>query len=113
MHQSFPGVRLRRDSHPSIHLPRSVYLSGIKVPRPGFNKFSFSAKKSSLQRSALPPRRSAARSVRLVNDCADIIIKKATIFLCSNVETFRQQKLFVLLTRSVPLLHTIPYLNKE
>ena len=31
MHQSWPGVRRRRVSQPSIHLPRSVYLSGMKT----------------------------------------------------------------------------------
>ena len=33
MHQSWPGVRRRRVSQPSIHLPRSVYLSGMKIAR--------------------------------------------------------------------------------
>src|ERR1041385_7923928 len=63
-HQSFPGVRLRRVSHPSIHLPRSVYLSGTKMPRPGFNRFSFSAKNSSFATKAIPPTRADARSTR-------------------------------------------------
>src|ERR1041384_556066 len=63
-HQSFPGVRRRRVSQPSIHLPRSVYLSAMKIPRPGFSRFSFSAKNSSFAISALPPSRSAAKSTR-------------------------------------------------
>src|SRR5258708_4484620 len=63
-HQSCPGVLRRRVSHPSIHLPRSVYLSGMKVPRPGFRRFSFSAKNSSFARMAAPPTRAAARSTR-------------------------------------------------
>src|ERR1700674_5251374 len=63
-HQSCPGVRRRRVSHPSIHLPRSVYLSAMKIPRPGFRRFSFSAKNSSFARSAVPPTRAAARSTR-------------------------------------------------
>src|SRR4051812_46496019 len=61
-HQSWPGVRRRRVSQPSIHLPRSVYLSGIKTPRPGLRRFSFSAKNSSFAINARPPTRSAARS---------------------------------------------------
>lgn len=56
IHQSLPSVRLRRLSHPSIHLPRSVYLSGIKMPRPGFSRFSFSAKKSYLYKREPCPR---------------------------------------------------------
>src|SRR5437588_3996122 len=63
-HQSCPGMRRRRVSHPSIHLPRSVYLSAMKIPRPGFRRFSFSAKNSSVARRAVPPRRAAARSTR-------------------------------------------------
>ena len=38
MHQSWPGVRRRRDSQPSIHLPRSVYLSGMKIARLGLEQ---------------------------------------------------------------------------
>src|SRR5215216_1506616 len=48
MHQSKPGVRRRRLSQPSIHLPRSVYSPSIKTGSLAFNKFSFGAKKSSL-----------------------------------------------------------------
>src|SRR5436190_14714734 len=73
-HQSFPGTLLRLDSHPSIHLPRSVYLSAMKIPLPGFKRFSFSAKKSSLQEIVFPPNRSAARSVNLVNSGAVVFI---------------------------------------
>src|SRR6185369_10345902 len=68
MHQSCPDVLFLRDSQPSIHFPRSVYLSGIKIPLPGFKRFSFSAKKSSLHTSVLPPRRSEARSISSVKD---------------------------------------------
>ena len=48
MHQSNPGVRRRRDSQPSIHFPRSVYLPSMKTGAEGFSRFSFGAKKSSL-----------------------------------------------------------------
>src|SRR5215813_14017087 len=66
MHQSNPGVRRRRDSQPSIHFPRSVYLPSMKTGAEGFSKFSFGAKKSSLAKSTAPPRRSEARSIKLV-----------------------------------------------
>src|SRR6188508_1538278 len=59
-HQSWPGVRRRRVSQPSIHLPRSVYLSAMKTPRPGLRRFSFSAKNSSFARRAAPPTRASA-----------------------------------------------------
>src|SRR5437762_1268744 len=57
MHQSWsgPGPRRRRVSHPSIHLPRSVYLPSRNTPRPGSSRFSLGAKNSSLARSARPP----------------------------------------------------------
>src|SRR6187397_2109079 len=67
MHQSWPGVRRRRDSQPSIHLPRSVYFSGMKIAGSGFSRFSFGAKKSSLVATASAPRRADARSIRWVN----------------------------------------------
>jgi hypothetical protein len=67
MHQSWPGVRRRRVSQPSIHLPRSVYLSGMKTAASGLSRFSFSAKNSSLAASASPPSRADARSIRWVN----------------------------------------------
>src|SRR5713226_2592136 len=60
--QSCPGVRFRRDSQPSIHLPRSVYLPATKTGSAALMRFSFSAKKSSLAASTLPPARSPARS---------------------------------------------------
>ena len=63
MAQSCPGVRLRRLSQPSIHLPRSVYLSVMKIPRPGLMRFSFSAKKSSVAYSTFSERRRRGRSV--------------------------------------------------
>src|SRR5687767_11013408 len=75
MHQSCPGVLFLLDSQPSIHLPRSVYLSAMKMPRPGLMRFSFPAKKSSLHRRVLPPRRSAARSVSFVNAGVCIIFR--------------------------------------
>src|SRR5882672_9228116 len=66
MHQSNPGVRRRRDSHPSIHLPRSVYLPSINTGADGFSRFSLGAKKSSLAKSTAPPRRSDVRSISSV-----------------------------------------------
>ena len=57
MHQSWPGVRRRRVSQPSIHLPRSVYLSAMKTAGSGLSRFSFSAKKSSLAATPRPPSR--------------------------------------------------------
>src|SRR6185295_224193 len=66
MHQSKPGVRRRRDSHPSIHLPRSVYLPSMKIGVEAFNKFSLGAKNSSFAYSTAPPKRSAARSMSSV-----------------------------------------------
>src|ERR1043166_5466050 len=55
-HQSNPGVLRRRDSQPSIHLPRSVYLPSMKMGAEGFSKFSFGAKKCPLP-GTTPPRR--------------------------------------------------------
>src|ERR1041385_8291355 len=66
MHQSNPGVRRRLVSHPSIHLPRSVYLPSIKTGAPGFSKFSLGAKKSSFATTTAPPKRSEARSISSV-----------------------------------------------
>src|SRR5215471_11492123 len=77
MHQSWPGVRRRRDSQPSIHLPRSVYLSGTKIAGSGLTRFSFSAKKSSLVAMASPPRRAEARSIRWVKSDTGITIHEA------------------------------------
>ena len=37
-HQSWPGVRRRRDSQPSIHLPRVVNLPGMKIARLGLHQ---------------------------------------------------------------------------
>src|SRR6266571_9402935 len=62
-HQSNPGVRRRRVSQPSIHLPRSVYLPSMKTGGDGFRRFSLGAKNSSLATSTAPPRRSDARSI--------------------------------------------------
>src|SRR5258708_31242343 len=70
MHQSNPGVRRRRDSQPSIHLPRSVYLPSIKTGAPDFSRFSLGAKNSSLANSTAPPRRSEARSISSVKSIA-------------------------------------------
>src|SRR4029079_12685529 len=66
MHQSKPGVRRRRLSQPSIHLPRSVYLSAIKIGALGLSRFSLGAKKSSFATSTAPPSRSPARSISSV-----------------------------------------------
>ena len=65
MHQSWPGVRLRRDSQPSIHLPRAVNFPGMKIAGSGLTRFDFGAKKSSLAAIARPPSRDEARSARL------------------------------------------------
>ena len=65
MHQSWPGVRRRRVSQPSIHLPRAVYLPSMKTGFDSLSRFSLGAKNSSLAASARPPSRSAARSTRL------------------------------------------------
>src|SRR5437667_11228953 len=74
MHQSYnscrSGARLRRDSQPSIHLPRSVYLPSIKTGAEGFSRFSLGAKNSSLANSTAPPRRSEARSISSVKSIA-------------------------------------------
>src|SRR5262245_54887148 len=67
MHQSWPGTRRRRDSHPSIHLPRVVYLPGMKTAGSGLTRFALGAKKSSLVATARPPTRADARSARLIN----------------------------------------------
>src|SRR2546426_10657014 len=72
MHQSNPGVRRRRDSQPSIHFPRSVYLPSIKTGADGFSKFSFGAKNSSLATSTAPPNLSEARSISSVNSMASL-----------------------------------------
>src|SRR5688572_4052882 len=73
MHQSWPGVRRRRDSQPSIHLPRFVYLPGMKTAGSGFTRLDFAAKKSSLAAIARPPTRADARSARLINSVAGAI----------------------------------------
>src|SRR5947207_10556499 len=62
-HQSNPGVRRRRVSQPSIHLPRSVYLPSMKMGAAGLRRLSLGAKNSSLATSTAPPRRSDARSI--------------------------------------------------
>ena len=66
-HQSWPGVRRRRDSQPSIHLPRDVYLPGMNTAASAFSRFDFDAKKSSLVAIARPPIRAQARSTSAVN----------------------------------------------
>src|SRR5262245_55971662 len=66
MHQSNPGVRRRRLSHPSIHLPRSVYLPSTNTGALAFSKFSLGAKKSSFATSTAPPNLSDARSIKSV-----------------------------------------------
>src|SRR5713101_3349270 len=61
-HQSCPGSRRRRVSHPSIHLPESVYSPSRKTGAPGLSRFSRPAKNSSLAASAVPRSLSEARS---------------------------------------------------
>ena len=58
-HQSCPGVRRRRDSQPSIHLPRAVNLPGMKIAGSALSRFDLGAKKSSLASDgpAADPRR--------------------------------------------------------
>src|SRR5882724_6854926 len=71
MHQSKPGVRRRRLSHPSIHLPRSVYSPSRKIGAAALRRFSLGAKKSSLATSTAPPSFSDARSTNSVKSiCA-------------------------------------------
>lgn len=55
MHQSWPGIRLRRVSQPSIHLPWSVNLSAIKIGSVSLSKFSAAANQSSLANKTFPP----------------------------------------------------------
>src|SRR4029450_9439751 len=78
MHQPGPGVARRRVSQPSIHLPRSVYLSGMNTAASGLRRFSFSAKNSSLAATARPPRRADARSMRWVNSLIEKTETEAT-----------------------------------
>src|SRR5262245_30313699 len=66
MHQSNPGVRLLLLSHPSIHLPRSVYFPSINTGALALSKFSLGAKKSSFATSTAPPTRSDAKSISSV-----------------------------------------------
>ncbi len=67
-HQSWPGVRRRRVSQPSIHLPRGGELAGDEDrPAPALSRFAFGAKNSSLAASARPPTRAEARSASAVN----------------------------------------------
>ena len=67
-HQSYPGMRRRRVSQPSIHLPRAVNLPGMKIAGSGFTRFDFGAKNSSLVAIARPPTRADARSARVVKE---------------------------------------------
>jgi hypothetical protein len=78
MHQSWPGVRRRRDSQPSIHLPRVVYRSGTKIGAAGLIRLAFGAKKSSLAASTRPPVRADARSASRVN--AVVLSSRPLIF---------------------------------
>src|SRR5688572_16507410 len=78
MHQSNPGVRRLRLSHPSIHFPRSVYSPSRQTGALAFNRFSFGAKKSSLANSTAPPSFSEARSISSVNSIATKVITKST-----------------------------------
>src|SRR5690348_7092525 len=64
--QSWPGVRRRRVSQPSIHLPRSVNSPSRQTGRSCLSRFSLGAKNSSLAPRTAPPNRSAARSISSV-----------------------------------------------
>src|SRR2546430_4561636 len=77
MHQSNPGVRRRRVSQPSIHLPRSVYLPSMNTGTDGFSRFSLGAKNSSFANSTAPPMRSDARSISSVKSITYLSHKKA------------------------------------
>src|SRR2546430_16349613 len=77
MHQSNPGVRRRRVSQPSIHLPRSVYLPSMNTGTDGFSRFSLGAKNSSFANSTAPPRRSDARSISSVKSITYLSHEKA------------------------------------
>src|SRR4051794_40725129 len=66
-HQSCPGVRLRLDSQPSIHLPREVNLPGTKMGGCGFSRLDRGAKKSSLASRVRPLTRADARSASRAN----------------------------------------------
>src|SRR5262245_11609237 len=65
-HQSWPGVRRRRDSHPSIHFPFGVYLPGTKTAGSGLTRLALGAKKSSFVAMARPPTRADTRSASCV-----------------------------------------------
>src|SRR5437899_2606242 len=67
IHQSWPGVRRRRVSQPSIHLPLLVNLSAMKMALPSLSRLDLPAKNSSLAAMALPPTRADARSILRVN----------------------------------------------
>src|SRR5438045_8821912 len=74
MHESNPGVLRRRDSHPSIHLPRSVYLPSMKMGAAGLRRLSLGAKNSSLATSTAPPRRSDARSISSMKSIGALLL---------------------------------------
>src|SRR6516162_7491731 len=61
---SWPGPRRRRLSQPSIHLPLSSYLPGMKTGGAGSIIRSLGAKKSSVAWIAAAPRRGWARSTQ-------------------------------------------------
>src|SRR5689334_8602071 len=96
MHQSNPGVRLRRLSQPSIHLPRSVYLPSIKIGSLAFSKCSFGAKKSSFATSTAPPTFSEARSISSVKSIRESCVPpedrrpRHHIFFCRKEKSFPQ-----------------------
>ncbi len=63
--QSWPGVRRRCDSQPSIHLPRSVYSPSRHSGAPGRSSASFGAKYSSVAWSTnVPVTSTTGRSAR-------------------------------------------------
>lgn len=55
MHQSWPATLFLRVSHPSIHLPNSVYSSALKTGSKSDSMFSHVAKKSSVANTTFPP----------------------------------------------------------
>lgn len=68
MHQSWPGVRRRRDSHPSIHFPRDVNFPGRNIAGSGLTRLDREAKKSSLAAIARPRTRVEASSARVAKE---------------------------------------------
>ncbi len=70
MHQSTPGVRRRRVSQPSIHLPRLVKRSATKIGGSALSRLSASAKNSSLRPTTAAPSRSSESTGSVVKSIA-------------------------------------------